>query len=235
MNAKLEKWHFRLGIAGMTPVVGIVFDATDAALYAFSGEYGEAVFAVLAAIPGIGDLGKAARTTVKVGEQTKDVVVLSQKQIDLVTKEVEKKPDEIKKVTDKSNPHIVDDQAAFVHVVSGGKGGLNDLTKRIKLKMGLYPKIIDPRTGRQIKFPTNNLYKIDKSQRVTWDSQDRYKFIKEWNDRGYQTPRGGWNNYDIHHIQPIEFGGSNQFQNLVPVERKTHQKLFNEFWREFVE
>ena len=123
MNTKLEEWHFRLGIAGMTPVVGIVFDATDAALYAFSREYGEAVFAVLAAIPGIGDLGKAARTTVKVGEQTKDVVVLSAKQVDAVTEAVSKNADDIKKVTEKSNPHIVDDQAAFVHVVSWGKGG----------------------------------------------------------------------------------------------------------------
>ena len=56
----------------------------------------------------------------------------------------------------------------------------------------------------------------------------------EWYRRGYQTPRGGWENYDIHHILPREFGGGNDFLNLMPVERQTHQDLFNSFWRDFI-
>ena len=58
-------------------------------------------------------------------------------------------------------------------------------------------------------------------------------FIAEWSRRGYATPRGGWARYDIHHIQPLEFGGTNDFWNLVPVERGTHSRLFNDFWRLF--
>ena len=30
-----------------------------------------------------------------------------------------------------------------------------------------------------------------------------------------------------------EFGGTNDFWNLVPVERGTHSRLFNYFWKLF--
>jgi hypothetical protein len=108
----------------------------------------------------------------------------------------------------------------------------SDLVKRIQAKIGLYPKVIDPRSGREITFPSAIQGKTPKDQRVAWTSKDRGAFIKEWYDRGYQTPKGGWDKYDVHHIQPREFGGSNNFNNLVPVERNTHRE-FNKFWREF--
>jgi hypothetical protein len=108
------------------------------------------------------------------------------------------------------------------------------LVARIQGKLNLYPKVIDPRTGRHIQFPSGIKGPVDKSLRVAWDSKlDRAAFIAEWHRRGYATPRGGWDKFDIHHIQPREFGGTNDFWNLVPVERNTHQELFNEFWREF--
>ena len=93
-----------------------------------------------------------------------------------------------------------------------------------------YPELKDPRTGENIKFPEGDLQRVPKDQRVDWDSYDRYNYIKEWYDRGYDTPTGGWENYDIHHIQPREFGGDNSFWNLVPVERSLHQQQFNPFW-----
>jgi hypothetical protein len=111
------------------------------------------------------------------------------------------------------------------------KGGL---VARIQSKLELYPKVVDPRTGRNINFPSGTQHCVPKADRVTWTGQDRYTFIKEWHDRGYATPKGGWDRYDIHHIQPREFGGTNDFLNLVPVERNTH-RLFNDFWREFME
>lgn len=33
-----------------------------------------------------------------------------------------------------------------------------------------------------------------------------------------KTKRGGWAEYDIHHIKPREYGGTNDFWNLVPVQ-----------------
>lgn len=105
---------------------------------------------------------------------------------------------------------------------------------KIKAKLNLYPNVIDPRTGRRIPLPfVSN--KVPKEDRVDWNKEERRKYIAEWYDRGYETPQGGWDKYDIHHIKPREFGGDNTFENLVPVERNTHQKEFNTFWREFGE
>ena len=70
---------------------------------------------------------------------------------------------------------------------------------------------------------------------MPWGNAQRGEFIREWHERGYGTPKGGWDNYDIHHIQPRELGGDNDFWNLVPVERGTHQVEFNSFWRELME
>ncbi len=52
----------------------------------------------------------------------------------------------------------------------------------------------------------------------------------EWIEKGYQVPDGGWANYDIHHIIPRERGGTNAFDNLVPVPREYHQRTINPWW-----
>ncbi len=96
-----------------------------------------------------------------------------------------------------------------------------------------YPRVTDPRTGEPIHFP-EGAQRVPPEARVAWDGRyDRAAYIKEWYDRGYETPPGGWSKYDIHHIQPREFGGSNDFNNLVPVERSGAHKEFNNFWRKF--
>mgnify|MGYP001157878514 CR=1 FL=1 len=96
-----------------------------------------------------------------------------------------------------------------------------------------YPEIVDPRTGKNINYPEGDLQKVPKDQRVEWNNQTRADYIKEWHDRGYKIPEGGWEKYDIHHIKPREYGGDNSFKNLVPVERNLHQGEFNKFWIEF--
>jgi hypothetical protein len=48
-----------------------------------------------------------------------------------------------------------------------------------------------------------------------------------------ETPPGGWAAYDIHHIRPREYGGTNAFDNLVPVLRDVHQNQFNPWWRNY--
>jgi hypothetical protein len=112
---------------------------------------------------------------------------------------------------------------------------LDSVTARVMAKLWRYPRVTDLRTGRPIRFPTNSLQIVPREQRVLWGANERAAFIKEWHERGYPRPPGGWDKYDIHHIQPRELGGTNDFWNLTPVERETHQSLFNAFWREFVE
>ncbi|WP_431019316.1 RHS repeat-associated core domain-containing protein [Burkholderia cepacia] len=109
----------------------------------------------------------------------------------------------------------------------------SSLASRIRGMLNLYPEVVDPRTRRSIPFPSGIGGKVPVADRVSWGATERGNFIKEWYDRGYSTPRGGWAEYDIHHIQPREFGGNNDFWNLVPVQRKSHQELFNAFRRDF--
>jgi RHS repeat-associated protein len=96
-----------------------------------------------------------------------------------------------------------------------------------------YPRVLDPRTGEPIRAPESGLIKVPVADRAAWGAQERAAFIKEWYKRGYSTPEGGWPKYDIHHITPREYGGTNDFNNLVPVLRGTHQQEFNAWWRDY--
>jgi len=106
-----------------------------------------------------------------------------------------------------------------------------NLTARVQAKLNLYPNVIDPRTGGKIPLPYVNEI-VPEGTRVPWGRVERASFIREWYSKGFASPKGGWDFYDIHHITPRAFGGTNNFWNLVPVERNTH-KLFNNFWRLF--
>ena len=119
----------------------------------------------------------------------------------------------------------------------GGSSGTNDESnfqeglKQLNSKGVSYPEIKDPRTGKSIPMPEGELKTVPKDQRVEWNNATRSEFIKEWYDRGYETPEGGWEKYDIHHILPREYGGTNDFENLVPVERTIHQTQLNSWWQ----
>ena len=97
----------------------------------------------------------------------------------------------------------------------------------------LYPSVIDPRTNNPILFPSGDLVKVPKPDRVAWGRKERGEYISEWYRRDYDSPPGGWNLYDIHHIKPREYGGTNDFENLVPVLRQVHIDEFNAFWRDW--
>jgi len=81
--------------------------------------------------------------------------------------------------------------------------------------------------------PAAGLTKVPVAERVAWGSKERGAFIKQWYDEGLETPAGGWADYDIHHIVPREYGGTNSFDNLVPVLRTTHQQEVNAWWRNY--
>ena len=69
--------------------------------------------------------------------------------------------------------------------------------------------------------------------RVIWGKTERAVYIKEWFDRGYGKLPNPWEDYDIHHILPCEYGGSNNFGNLAPMLREAERCLFNAFWHNY--
>jgi len=110
------------------------------------------------------------------------------------------------------------------------RNGISPIVNRAGMP---YPSVIDPRTGQPIPFPSGNFTRVPLANRIPWGNIERAMFIAEWHQRGFSSPQGGWSKYDIHHIRPREFGGTNDFWNLVPVERTLHQTEFNRFWRDY--
>ncbi|SHU94916.1 Uncharacterised protein [Mycobacteroides abscessus subsp. abscessus] len=91
----------------------------------------------------------------------------------------------------------------------------------------------NPGTGDEMPFPAGDLERMPRDQRSEWTNMDRYYFIQQWHDMGYETPPGGWNMYDIHHIRPREFGGDNSFENLIPVPRPVHNQRVTPWWNNY--
>jgi RHS repeat-associated protein len=102
----------------------------------------------------------------------------------------------------------------------------------VNRKGNSYPQVTDPRTGQPIHYPGDGLPIVPKEDRVQWGGKERAAYIKQWFDRGFAKPVGEWSEYDIHHILPREYGGSNDFANLVPILRDVH-KQFTAWWRSY--
>ena len=128
----------------------------------------------------------------------------------------------------------------------GGQFGNNSNQSPPTNKKGVaYPKITDVKTGKLMEFPEGDLEIVPKENRVEWYRNQslanvnrtdpimcKRDFIEEWYNRGYNTPSGGWGLYDIHHIKPRQYGGSNSFDNLTPVQKNTHDTL-DTLWKSF--
>lgn len=98
-----------------------------------------------------------------------------------------------------------------------------------------YPQVIDPRTGRPVEFPEGRLNRVPEDQRtppLTNDEKAQYwrRFFGEGNQLppGYKTE-----DYDLHHIKPREFGGTNDYNNLVPLRLDVHQEEFSSWWKNY--
>ena len=61
----LDIVHGALDVAGFIPGLGAVADVLNAGIYLAEGDYAEAAWAMVAAVPGVGDAAKAARMAKK--------------------------------------------------------------------------------------------------------------------------------------------------------------------------
>ncbi|MEK3698194.1 HNH endonuclease signature motif containing protein [Paenibacillus sp. FSL R10-2199] len=117
-------------------------------------------------------------------------------------------------------------------------------------RMGrVYPSQIDPGTGVLIPAPNTTL--LPKSPKTTQDATRKNfdnsvkKSYRTWWETTYnqgEPPNytnvfGGmfnslkkpWDGYEIHHITPIEFGGTNVYSNLVPLPKSYHTQ-YTTWW-----
>ena len=95
-----------------------------------------------------------------------------------------------------------------------------------------YPDYTDPGSNKLMYVPSTNLTKVASSYRVSWTSTDRKNYIK-WYDSNYPNKIKDWSKYQIHHIRPREYGGTNDYSNLIPLPTTYHQKTVTPWWSNY--
>ena len=98
-------------------------------------------------------------------------------------------------------------------------------------KAKIYPSVKNTHNGKTMARPTKaNMPVVPKENRVPWDSSvQRGIYIAHYIGT-YGNPPWKWVDYDIHHVIPREYGGSNANSNLFPLIRNVHQKVLNPWW-----
>ncbi|MCP3773526.1 HNH endonuclease [Paenibacillus sp. MZ04-78.2] len=99
----------------------------------------------------------------------------------------------------------------------------------LNTKASLYPNVSDPYSGKAMTEPRADWAYTGS---IPWTKTDRGNFIAEYSRR---HPNNGWNwsgeFTEIHHIRPRQYGGSNDYDNLIPLEKWFHQGPVEGWWR----
>ncbi|MEK5501418.1 HNH endonuclease signature motif containing protein [Bacillus sp. FSL M8-0168] len=97
-------------------------------------------------------------------------------------------------------------------------------------KPALYPHAKDSHTKQVMGAPADaNMKVVPKDKREDRDPNLRKKF-KKWYIKKYGEPKWNWDNYEVHHVIPLKYGGSNDMSNFFPLEKKFHQKTVTPWW-----
>lgn len=100
-------------------------------------------------------------------------------------------------------------------------------------KAKVYPTVKNTHNGKTMARPTKaNMPVVPAANRVPWNNTLRGNFISGYIN-SYGTPPWKWADYDIHHVIPREYGGSNASSNLFPVTRQIHQQTINPWWASY--
>ncbi|WP_166243390.1 HNH endonuclease signature motif containing protein [Paenibacillus turpanensis] len=92
-----------------------------------------------------------------------------------------------------------------------------------------YPSYISPHTGMHMSLPASTNW--SKTTSIDWTQKDRDNYIEKYVST-YGNPPWDWDDYDIHHIKPRNYGGTNDFSNLIPLERNFHYTV-SAWWNNY--
>lgn len=97
-------------------------------------------------------------------------------------------------------------------------------------KASIYPTYSLPKTPLTLKKQSTKLKQVPAGERVTWNAAKRIKYIK-WFKKKYSVGKSmDWSKYEIHHMKPIKYGGTNKYSNLIPLPKKIHQGSVSPWW-----
>ncbi|PZT52156.1 HNH endonuclease signature motif containing protein [Paenibacillus silvae] len=88
----------------------------------------------------------------------------------------------------------------------------------------VYPYHYDPYSNKVMAEPARTDWARTTS--VKWDSNDRYEYIKKYSEL---YPNNGWNwsgnVTHTHHVRPRNLGGTNAFDNIIPIPARVHESI----------
>lgn len=89
-----------------------------------------------------------------------------------------------------------------------------------------YPEYTCPVSGIYCVPPYYSNFAAGTS--VAWNGRNAY--IK-WFNNTYNNGKDpwDWSDYQIHHIRPRKYGGTNEYSNLIPLTKSTHN-IFSTWW-----
>lgn len=120
---------------------------------------------------------------------------------------------------------------AFATVAPNGHQNYNDIPPESILtnkRNQYFPNYTDPVSKKQVITGVRTDWAKTGSR--GWNGRNAYirKFEKEY---GEQPKEKYWDLVQIHHIRPRNFGGSDSYENLVPVKYDPSHKLLNKWFR----
>lgn len=113
--------------------------------------------------------------------------------------------------------------------VGGFETGLLGPDVLLNKKAVVYPYHFDPYAFKLMVEPERTDWAQTPS--IPWTSYDRQKYI-QWYDMTYPHHRWNWNEMQIHHIRPRNYGGTNDYDNLIPIKTTDHYTV-NAWWANY--
>ncbi|PAD17369.1 HNH endonuclease signature motif containing protein [Shouchella clausii] len=100
-------------------------------------------------------------------------------------------------------------------------------------KAVLYPQYYNSHNKRYMPAPARaDMKVVPADKRTERDKNIRDKYIK-WYIGQYGDPKISWKAYDLHHVIPLEYGGTNAMNNLFHLPRDFHQKKVTPWWNAY--
>ncbi len=97
----------------------------------------------------------------------------------------------------------------------------------VNKKCEAYPIAFEPYSKKKVKVPSTT-WKIDQNER---DVQFRKKYISSFKKK-YPNAKINWKEYEIHHMRPLKYGGTNALSNGIALKKNVHAK-FNAWWSNY--
>ena len=104
-------------------------------------------------------------------------------------------------------------------------------TSEIRNRIGtIYPSWTCDLSSRTLKKPPTNLSKTGGTRSNTY----RKKY-KNWFKEKYPAANIFivWSAYEIHHVTPVAYGGTDKIKNLIHLPKEFHRETVNKWWNKY--